>query len=64
MPMVNRLADRILNVVLPHEKAAAPCAYYNKYCFCSRGLQYYKRCRECTGGGSGCGSCTIIGGAC
>ncbi len=63
--MVNRLADRILSAVLPQEKAAAPCgAYYNVRCYCSRPFIYYKRCRDCTGAGSGCGACTIIGGSC
>jgi hypothetical protein len=63
--MVNRIADRILRAVLPHEKAAAPCgAYYNQRCYCSGGLVYYRRCRDCTGAGGGCGSCTIVGGSC
>ena len=61
--MVNRIADRILRAVLPHEKAAAPCAYYNQRCYCSGGLVYYKRCRDCTGSFS-CGACTIVGGSC
>lgn len=63
--MVNRIADRILSAVLPHQRAAAPCGttYYNQRCYCSRGLVYYKRCRDCTFGPA-CGGCTIIGSSC
>jgi hypothetical protein len=63
--MVNRIADRILSAVLPHKRAAAPCGpVYYQFCYCSRGLQYRRRCQDCTGAGGGCGSCTVITGSC
>jgi hypothetical protein len=62
--VLNRIADRILAAVLPHQEAAAPCGYYYQLCYCSGGLRYSRQCRDCTGGGSCCGSCTVITGTC
>jgi hypothetical protein len=63
--MVNRIADRILNAVLPHTRAAAPCgASYLVHCYCYRGLRYAKSCRDCTGAGGGCTGCTTVTGTC
>lgn len=63
--MVNRLADRIMNAVLPHRNAAAPCGpWVISGCYCSGGLHYGKKCRDCTGAGGGCSGCTIVIGSC
>ena len=63
--MVNRLADRILNAVLPKKEAAAPCGpTYYQGCYCSGGLRIGRRCRECTGAGGGCGACDTVIGSC
>lgn len=60
--MVNRIADRIMSAVLPHAKAAAPCGpYVYQTCYCSGGLRYQRRCRDCTGAGGGCTSCYVAG---
>lgn len=58
--MLNRLSDRILSLVLPHQTAAAICGdYYLKACtLCAGGRIYYKRCQDCTSG-SHCGTCSI-----
>ncbi len=52
--MVNRIADRIMSAVLPHARAAAPCGAYFYQSYCSGGLRYRRRCRDCTGAGGGC----------
>ena len=58
--MLNRLSDRILSLVLPHQTAAAICTeYYLVPCTgCAGGRVYYKRCINCNQTTS-CGSCTI-----
>ncbi|MGL5851132.1 MAG: hypothetical protein ACRCZD_10175 [Phycicoccus sp.] len=60
--MLNRIADKILNAVLPHQQAAAICGPWQyRPCGCSGGLRYMKKCRDCTGAGGGCGSCFVSG---
>jgi hypothetical protein len=60
--MVNRIADKILNAVLPQTRAAAPCGpRYTKPCGCSGGLRRYKTCQDCTGASPGCGACYVAG---
>lgn len=57
--MLNRLADKVLEVVLPHQRASAPCgSYYEKFCYCSGGRKYRQKCQDCTSGG-GCTSCYV-----
>ena len=50
--MLNRFADKILDFVLPHERAAAACgSYYMVACtHCVGGKIWYKRCQDCTSG--------------
>lgn len=63
--MVNRIADKILSAVLPQSKASAPCGpYVLRNCYCSGGLRYARRCRDCTGAGGGCTGCTTVTGTC
>lgn len=60
--MVNRIADRLLNAVLPQKKAAAPCGpVISRPCGCSGGLRRYQNCQDCTGASPGCGPCYVVG---
>lgn len=49
--MLNRLADRILNRILPHESADAVCTdTYRESCtLCAGGRIYFKKCQNCNG---------------
>lgn len=62
--MLNQFADKMLSAILPHETAAAPCGPYRLVActLCAGGRIYYKKCRDCTGGGSGsgCTPCDIV----
>ena len=64
MNVAARVADRMVSWIVPSEPAHAVCGYSYRLCFCRGGLRYSKRCRDCTGDGSGCGPCNIITGTC
>ncbi|MGL5851131.1 MAG: hypothetical protein ACRCZD_10170 [Phycicoccus sp.] len=56
--MLNRIADKVLDAVLPHQRAAAVCGpYYYRTCSCVAQQRYIKKCRDCTGAGGGCSGC-------
>jgi hypothetical protein len=63
--ILGRLADRVLNRLVPTTTAAAGCTYQVERCYCSRGLVYGKKCmRGCSGVPNHCYSCTTVMGAC
>jgi hypothetical protein len=65
--VLGRFADSLVDLALPKASAHAVCGYRLVYCFCDHHQAKCKRCRDCTGQGSGCPSgnrCPINCGSC
>lgn len=59
---LNRLGDRMLNRLVPHDTARAQsCQPEFRFCYCSGGLAYRHVCKVCAGRVIGCGTCSISG---
>jgi hypothetical protein len=60
--IMGRLADRLLNRLVPTTTAEAACTYEWYTCYCSGGLRYRKRCMYgCSQVPDHCYSCTVTG---
>lgn len=60
--ILGRLADRVVNRLVPTTTADAACNYVYEYCYCSGGLAYRRRCmRGCSGVPNHCYGCIVTG---